>query len=78
MTMKGSRVVMLLADTTVPLEQSPTSVRTCADEISARLDSDARATIHRIDFSVVAGLKVKVVDAAAQNSEVKRNDPHNI
>lgn len=73
--LKGSREVMLLADTTVPLEQSPTFVRTCAAEIAAPLDRDARATIHHIDPSVVTGLNVKLVDAAAQNKEVERNDP---
>ena len=31
--LKGSHGVMQLADTTAPTDQSPTSVRTCADEI---------------------------------------------
>jgi len=76
--LKDSRGVMLLADTTVPLEQSPTSVRTCADQISARLDPEARATIHHIGPSVIAGLKVRLVDPDAQDKEVKRNDPQRL
>jgi hypothetical protein len=76
--LKDSHGVMLLGDKTVPIEQSPTSVRTCADQISAPLDPDARATIHQIGPSVVAGLRVRLVDPDAQNKEVKRNDPQRL
>jgi hypothetical protein len=76
--LKGSRGVLLLADATTPIEQSPTSVRTCAAEISARLDPDARTMIHHIEPSVIAGLKIKLVDPSVQDKEVKQNDPQRV
>jgi len=75
---KGSPGVMLLAATTAPTDQSPTSVRTCADEISAKLDPQSMELVHRIDPSVVAGLRVKLADPAAQEKEIKANDPQNL
>jgi hypothetical protein len=76
--LKGSHGVMLLADTTEPTDQSPTSVRTCADEISAKLDPQAMEVVHRIDPSVVAGLNVKLTDPDAQQKEINANDPQNL
>lgn len=76
--LKDSPGVVLLADKTVPIEQSPTSVRTCADQISAPLDPDARATIHHIGPLVIIGLKVRLVDPDAQDKEVQRNDPQRL
>jgi hypothetical protein len=76
--LKGSHGVMLLADTTTPTDQSPTSVRTCADEISAKLDPQSMELVHRIDPSVVARLHVKLTDPDVQEKEIKANDPQNL
>ena len=76
--LKGSHGVMQLADTTAPTDQSPTSVRTCADEISAKLDPQSLRVIHRIDPSVVTGLPVRLADPDAQEKEIKANDPQNL
>jgi hypothetical protein len=76
--LKGSRGVMLLADTTVPVEQSPTSVQTCSDEISAKPDPKSINVVHRIDPSVVGGLRVKLADSDAKEKEIKANDPQNL
>jgi hypothetical protein len=76
--LKGSHGVMLLANTTAPTNQSPTSVRTCADEISAKLDPQSTEVVHRIDPSVVAGLQVKLADPDAQEKEIKASDPQNL
>jgi len=75
---RGSHGTMLLANTTAPVDQSPTSVQTCADEISAKLDPQSRDVVHRIDPSVVAGLHVKLTDPNAQEKEIKNNDPQNL
>jgi hypothetical protein len=76
--LKGSRGVMLLANTTVPAEPSPTSVWTCADEISAKLDPQSMEVVHSIDALVVAGLQVRLADPDAQEKEIKANDPQNL
>jgi|HubBroStandDraft_6_1064221.scaffolds.fasta_scaffold697477_1 hypothetical protein len=76
--LKGSRGTMLLANATVPADQSSTSVRTCSDEISARPDARSINVVHRIDPSVVAGLHVKLADPDAQEREIEANDPQNL
>lgn len=76
--LKGSHGVMLLANRTAPTDQSPTSVRTCVDEISAKLDPQSLEVVHRVDPSVVAGLQVKLADPDDQEKEIKANDPQNL
>jgi hypothetical protein len=77
--LKGAHGVMLLANTTVSVvDQSPTSVRTCSDQISARPDPQSINVVHRIDPSVVAGLHVKLANPDAQEKEIEANDPQNL
>ena len=75
--LRGSHGVMLVVDKTEP-DQSPTSVRTCADEISAKLEPQSPKVVHRIDSSLVAGLQAKWTDADAQATEIKANDSQNL
>ena len=76
--LKGSRGIMLLNNTTVRVDGSPTSVRTCSDEISAKPDPQSINVVHRIDQSVVAGLHVELADPGAQEKEIEANDPQTL
>jgi hypothetical protein len=73
--LKGSHRVLNLANVTEPLDEPDTA---CLKGLDAGVEKGLASVIHRIGPSLVADLKIVLVDPDRQQETIKENDPQNL
>lgn len=73
--LKGSDGALNLANITEPLDQSNKS---CFGGRGMETSDAPASAIHRIGPSLVANMKIVLVDSEHQQSKIKENDPQNL